>query len=154
MVRVNVSDPFGARNVRYLTFSYGCLVFTSLSLVVVGSRKVSCILRILRDHRPPRTLSKIIFKWRCKNLSFDMQELILSVNSYVQNVEYPSSPPTHQWEGKHQPTGSPLQAWRNSGPIRKCRFVPGVWNGLERNVLIVPKRANPCRFSISCKDFY
>jgi hypothetical protein len=46
------------------------------------------------------------------------------------------------------------QAWRNSGPIRKCRFVPGVWNGLERNVPIVPKRANPCRFSISCKDFY
>jgi hypothetical protein len=48
----------------------------------------------------------------------------------------------------------PGQAWRNSGPIRKCRFVPGVWNGLERNVPIVPKRANPCRFSISCKDFY
>ena len=46
------------------------------------------------------------------------------------------------------------QAWRNSGPIRKCRFVPGVWNGLERNVPIVPKRANPCRFSISCKDFH
>jgi hypothetical protein len=69
-----------------------------------------------------------------------MQGITRSANSYGQSVEYPPSPPTHQWEGKPHPTGFPLQLQGNAlskaqlftcqiflgfEPLRSTRIPPG-----------------------------